>query len=64
MSQPMVDACAVSVLFNLPDYEVLTVTRDVGDGHRTVSVSTTATEAACPGCGVFTSRVRLGRLAE
>jgi len=58
MSQPTIeDACAASVLFNLPGYEVLDVHRDERDGQRTVLVATTAAEAACPACGVFSGRV-------
>ena len=48
---------AASVLFNLPGYRVLEVVRDDGDGHRTVRVVSTATEGACPSCGVLTGRV-------
>ena len=49
---------AASVLFNLPDYRVVDVARDDdGDGHRTVRVVATATEGACPSCGVLTNRV-------
>ncbi|MBS4753240.1 transposase [Nocardioides sp. zg-ZUI104] len=44
------------MLFNLPDYEVLEVTRDEG-GERTVLIATPIDEAACPDCGVFSSRV-------
>jgi transposase len=44
------------VLFNLPGYEVVSVTLGV-DGERSVVVTTPAVEAACPGCGTFTSRV-------
>lgn len=47
---------AASVLFNLPDYEVLEVTRDDG-GERTVVIATSIDEAACPDCGVMSSRV-------
>lgn len=47
---------AASVLFNLPDYEVLEVTRD-HDGARTVVIATPVAEAACPDCGVLSSRV-------
>jgi transposase len=48
---------AASVLFNLPGYRVTDVVRDDGDGHRTVRVVSTATEGACPSCGVLTRRV-------
>jgi len=44
------------VLFNLSDYEVLEVTRD-DEGVRTVVITTPVTEAACPECGVLSSRV-------
>ena len=58
MSQPTAGAAssAASALFNLPVYEVLEVTR-TGDGARTVVIATTASEAACPDCGVLSSRV-------
>lgn len=58
MSQPTAGACpsAASVLFNLPDYEVLEVVRDE-HGRRRVVISTPVTEAACPDCGVLTDRV-------
>jgi transposase len=47
---------AASVLFDLPGHRVLdAVDRD--DGAREVLVASTATEAACPGCGVFSRRV-------
>ena len=49
-------ASAATVLFNLPDYRVLHVVRDVA-GDRTVIVESLAVEAACPSCGVFTSSV-------
>ncbi len=48
---------AASVLFNLPGYRVSDVVRDDGDGHRTVRVVGTATEGACPSCGVLSVRV-------
>ncbi len=58
MSQPMADAArsAASVLFNLPEYEVIEVAHDEADGRRVV-ITTPALQAACPGCGVFTARV-------
>lgn len=58
MSQPTAGAAssAASVLFNLPDYEVLEVTRDQ-DGGRTVVIATEVAEAACPDCGVLSTRV-------
>ncbi len=49
--------CLASVLLNLPGYRVTDVVRDDGDGHRTVRVASTATEGACPSCGVLTRRV-------
>ncbi|MFZ1285448.1 MAG: transposase family protein [Candidatus Phosphoribacter sp.] len=57
MPQPAVDAAsdAASILFNLPAYRVIAVTRDEAGG-REVFVDTPATEAGCPGCGVL-SRV-------
>lgn len=58
MSQPTAGAAptAASVLFNLPEYEVLDVVRDEHDGRRLV-ISTLVAEAACPDCGVLTARV-------
>ena len=62
MANSMADGCAqtvqgaASVLFNLPGYRVLEVTRDQ-DGHRTVTVSSTVLEDACPNCGTLSSRV-------
>lgn len=58
MSQPMADAArsAASVLFNLPEYDVVEVARDQAGGRRVV-ISTHHLEAACPGCGVLTARV-------
>ena len=52
MSQPMADAArsAASVLFNLPEYEVIEVAHDEADGRRVV-ITTPALQAACPGCG-------------
>jgi len=47
---------AASVLFNLPGYEVVEVTRD-DDGGRTVVIATPVAEEACPDCGVLSSRV-------
>jgi transposase len=57
MANPMVGACAASVLFNLPGYRVLEVSRVDPEGRRRVVVATTATEAACPRCGTVTGRV-------
>jgi hypothetical protein len=51
---------AATVLFNLPGYCVIDVVRDDGkgrEGDRIVTVVSTATEGACPRCGVLTSRV-------
>ncbi len=58
MFKPAVSAAieAASVLFNLPEYRVLATLRDE-TGHREMFVETPAGEAACPSCGVFTSRV-------
>ena len=58
MSQPTAGAAptAASVLFNLPEYEVLDVVRDPDGGRRAV-ISTPVSEAACPDCGVLSSRV-------
>jgi len=58
VSQPMAGAArsAASVLFNLPEYDVIEVTRDGSDSRRVV-ISTPILEAACPGCGVLTARV-------
>ena len=58
MFKPTVDAGvdAASVLFNLPEYRVLAVVKH-DDGRREVLISTPAGEAACPSCGVVTSRV-------
>ncbi len=58
MSQPMADAArsAASVLFNLPEYEVIEVAGDHMGGRR-VTIATRARAAACPGCGVLSGRV-------
>jgi transposase len=56
VSQSTWDADPASVLFNLPEYDVVGVSRDA-DGHRTVVITTSVVEAACPACGVLTSRV-------
>lgn len=68
MSQPTAGAAssAASVLFNLPDYEVVEVIRDQ-DGSRSVVIATAIYEAACPACGVLSSRVHqrtVQRLAD
>lgn len=47
---------AASVLLNLPGHRVLKAV-DHPDGAREVLVASTATQAACPGCGVLSSRV-------
>jgi len=56
--KPTVDAAsdAASVLFNLPEYRVLAVTRDERGG-REVFIETLVSEAGCPSCGVVTARV-------
>lgn len=58
MSQPTAGAAssAASVLFNLTDYEVVEVIRDEHGGRRVV-ITTPVVEAACPDCGVLSSRV-------
>lgn len=62
MSQPTAGAAceAASVLSNLPEYEVLEVTRDELAG-RMVMISTPIGDAACPDCGVLTRRVHPAR---
>jgi transposase len=56
--QPTVDAAsdAASVLFNLPEYRVVAVTRDES-GRREVFVDTPVSEGGCPSCGVLSARV-------
>lgn len=58
MFQPTVEAAseAATILFNLPQYRVIAVTRDA-DGGRQVLIDTPAVEAGCPSCGVVTRRV-------
>ena len=56
MFKATVDAGTASRLFNLSEYQVVDVTRD-GLGRRTVVIATCVREAACPACGVATSRV-------
>ena len=56
MHQATTGADAASLLFDLPEYVVLDVRRDA-HGGREVFIATEAVEAACPGCGVATSRV-------
>lgn len=45
-----------TMLFNLPQYRVVAVTRDVM-GTRKVFIDTPTGEAGCPSCGVISSRV-------
>jgi len=56
--QPTVDVAsdAASILFNLPEYRVIAVTRDAA-GAREVFLETPVAEAGCPACGVLSSRV-------
>lgn len=58
MSKPTIDAAsdAASVLFNLPEYRVVAVTRNEAGG-REVFLDTPVTEAGCPACGVLSARV-------
>jgi len=62
VSQPTAGAAceAASVLSNLPEYEVLEVTRDELAGWM-VMISTPIGDAACPDCGVLTRRVHQAR---
>jgi len=46
---------AASMLLNLTDYRVIDVIQGVQE--RQVMVEPVATEAACPSCGVFTTRI-------
>jgi transposase len=55
---PTFDADAASILFNLPDYRVVSATPASGDQPRQVLIETIAAEGACPSCGVFSSRVQ------
>lgn len=48
---------AASILFNLPDYRVVTAVEEP-DGARHVLVETLTGEGACPGCGVLSWRVQ------
>ena len=52
MFKPTVDAVsdAASVLFNLPEYRVVAVTRNA-EGAREVVIETPSLEAGCPSCG-------------
>jgi transposase len=57
---------AASVLFNLPGYRVIDAVDRPGQ-PRLVTIASTATEAACPSCGVLSVRVhqrRRRRLAD
>ena len=58
MFKPTVEAAseAASILFNLPEYRVVAVTRGA-DGGREVFLDTPAVEAGCPSCGVVSTRV-------
>ncbi|KNX35980.1 ISL3 family transposase [Luteipulveratus halotolerans] len=56
MFKATADVDPATTLFNLPGYRVLSVTRDAG-GTRQVLIEAGVVEAACPGCGVLTSRV-------
>ncbi len=58
MFKPTVDAAVdpASLLFNLPEYRVIAVTRTI-EGAREVLIDTPVLEAGCPSCGVVTSRV-------
>lgn len=47
---------AASILLNLTDYRVITVTQE--SSGRQVLVEPVATEAACPSCGVLTTRIQ------
>ena len=58
MFQPTVEAVseAATILFNLPEYRVIAVTRDPAGG-RQVFLDTPVHEAGGPSCGVVTARV-------
>lgn len=47
---------AASILLNLTDYRVIAATHDL-HGRR-VLIEPVATEAACPSCGVLTTRIQ------
>jgi len=47
---------AASILLNLTDYRVITATHE--SSGRQVLVEPIATEAACPSCGVLTTRIQ------
>jgi transposase len=51
---------AASVLFDLPGYRVIDAVDQPG-GPRQVTIVSTATEAACPSCGVLSVRVHQRR---
>lgn len=58
MHHPTFDADAASILFNLPDYRVVSATPATGDQPRRVVIETIAAEGACPSCGVLSARVQ------
>ena len=58
MHHPTFDADAASILFNLPDYRVVSATPASGDQPRQVLIETIAAEGACPSCGVLSARVQ------
>lgn len=58
MHQPTFDVDAASILFNLSGYRVLSASPAVGDRPRQVIIETTASEGACPSCGVLSARVQ------
>lgn len=47
---------AASILLNLTDYHVITATHE--PAGRQVLIEPVATEAACPSCGVLTTRIQ------
>lgn len=47
---------AASILLNLTDYRVITATHQAAGRH--VLIEPVATEAACPSCGVLTTRIQ------
>ncbi|MFQ4150632.1 transposase family protein, partial [Arthrobacter sp. LAPM80] len=52
---------AATTLFNLPDYQVISVISDDVSGIRVVTVASDF-PAACPGCSVLASRVHSRRI--
>ena len=62
MNQPT-QSCpeAATILFNLPDYRVISVISDAGAGVRVVTVASDF-PPGCPGCGVLSSRVHSRRI--